>query len=61
MAEDLQRRLDSLGDDQLKTVAVWKLEGYSNEEIAQRLGRTLRSVERKLQVIRSLWQEEIAS
>ena len=45
-------RLDSLGDDTLKAVALWKLEGYSNEEIAAKLRCVTRSVERKLNVIR---------
>jgi hypothetical protein len=52
VAEQYQRLLDGLGDDQLRSVAVWKMEGYSNEEIAAKLGRTVRSVERKLQMIR---------
>ncbi|HEV3257249.1 MAG TPA: ECF-type sigma factor [Gemmataceae bacterium] len=52
VAEEYQRLLDGLGDDQLRAVAVWKMEGYTNEEIAQKLGRTPRSVERKLQLIR---------
>ena len=57
VAEEYQRLLDSLGDaHQLKAVAVWKLEGYSNEEIAAKLGRGLRSIERKLQMIRSKLQ-----
>jgi hypothetical protein len=33
------------------------MDGYSNDEIAAKLGRDLRTVERKLRVIRSLWQE----
>jgi hypothetical protein len=39
-------------------VAQWKLEGYTNDEIAARLGCVRRSVERMLQLIRHLWQEE---
>jgi predicted transcriptional regulator len=30
----------------------------SNEEIAQRLGRTTRSVQRKLKVVREKWSQE---
>ena len=52
VAEEYQRLLDSLEDDQLRQVAVWKLEGYTNEEIAARLGLTVRSVGRKLHIIR---------
>jgi DNA-directed RNA polymerase specialized sigma24 family protein len=52
VAEEYQRLLDALGDDQLRTVAAWKMEGYSNDEISAKLRRTPRSVERKLQMIR---------
>jgi DNA-directed RNA polymerase specialized sigma24 family protein len=38
-------------------VAVWKMEGYSNAEIAAKLPCVERTVERKLKLIRSLWQE----
>jgi RNA polymerase sigma factor (sigma-70 family) len=55
LAEEFCRRLDSLGDDTLRAVAQWKLEGYSNEEIAQMLNCVVRTVERKLRVIRSIW------
>ena len=36
------------GDDELRTIALLRMEGYSNEEIAERLGCGLRTVERKL-------------
>ena len=52
VAEGYQRLLDSLEDDPLRQVTVWKLEGYTNEEIAARLGLTVRSVGRKLRIIR---------
>ena len=38
VAEEYQRLLDGLADDQLRRVAVWKMEGYTNEEIATKLG-----------------------
>ena len=43
----------------LKTLALWKMEGYSVEEIAQKLGCVSRSIKRKLRVIRGLWEKEI--
>jgi DNA-directed RNA polymerase specialized sigma24 family protein len=58
MAEQSQRLLDRLGDDELRAVALWKMEGYANQEIAQRLDCGLRSVGRKLRVIRALWAQE---
>ena len=35
-----------------QAVALWKVEGHTNEEIAERLGCVVRSVERKLHRIR---------
>lgn len=57
LAEDYERLLDSLGDETLRKVAVWKMEGYTNEEIADRLGCVTRTVERKLEMIRERWRE----
>jgi DNA-directed RNA polymerase specialized sigma24 family protein len=58
VAEECQRLLDRLADDGLRSVALWKMEGYTVEEIAARLGCVPRTVERKLRMIRSLWEEE---
>jgi len=59
-AEEFQRLLAHLGPGDLPSVALWKMEGYSNEEIAAKLGCVPRTVERKLRVIRSLWSQEMA-
>lgn len=60
VAEECACRMESLSkvDVTLVNVAQLKLEGYTNEEIAQRLSRTKRSVERKLNRIRSIWSED---
>jgi DNA-directed RNA polymerase specialized sigma24 family protein len=55
MVEDCQRLLDALPDDELRTVAVLKMEGHSNEEIAARLGVVDRTVKRRLNAIRRVW------
>ena len=55
MTEECERLLSGLDDADLKAIAVWKSEGYTNEEIAGRLGVVLRTVERKLRVIRERW------
>jgi DNA-directed RNA polymerase specialized sigma24 family protein len=60
-AEQCQRLLDRLGDASLRTVALRKMEGYTNAEIADALGCGVRTVERKLRVIRSLWPREGAA
>jgi DNA-directed RNA polymerase specialized sigma24 family protein len=61
VAEEYQHLLDQLDDDQLRTIAVLKTEGYTNDEIAGRLGVVSRSIERKLGVIRTLLEKELAS
>jgi RNA polymerase sigma factor (sigma-70 family) len=53
--EALERRLEALGDPELRQVALWRLEGYTNREIADGLDCTERSIERKLERIRSKW------
>jgi DNA-directed RNA polymerase specialized sigma24 family protein len=59
MVTDEYRRLfGSLADESLRVVALLKLEGHSNEEIARSLDCGLRTVERKLEVIRKRWTAE---
>ncbi len=60
-AERVHHLLDQLGDPELRQIALWKVEGRTNEEIADNLGCVERSVERKLRRIRLLWQKEVAS
>jgi DNA-directed RNA polymerase specialized sigma24 family protein len=55
VAEEYERLLSSLDNAEYRKVAVWKLEGYSNKDIAAKLGCVVRSVERKLQLIRNAW------
>jgi DNA-directed RNA polymerase specialized sigma24 family protein len=60
VAEECRRLLERLGDDELRAVAVWKMEGYTNEEIAAKLGRKVLTVTRKRNMIRRLWEKELA-
>ena len=60
MAEQYLHLLRRLDDETLRRIAAWKLEGYSNEEIAARLGCGRRTVERKLGVIRTSWRADEA-
>jgi len=39
-------------------IALWQMEGCTVEEIAERLGRSPRTVARKLVLIRDLWRRE---
>ena len=58
VAEQCQRLLRMLADQRLETVALRRMEGYSVEEIAAELGCAPRSVKRKLQLIRGIWENE---
>jgi DNA-directed RNA polymerase specialized sigma24 family protein len=58
VAEECRLRLAALGDAGLRAVALAKMEGASNAEIAAQLGVVERTVERRLGLIRKLWGEE---
>jgi DNA-directed RNA polymerase specialized sigma24 family protein len=56
MVVDEYRRLrDGLRTEPLRQVLDLRLEGYTREEIAERLGCAERAVKRKLDVIRETW------
>jgi DNA-directed RNA polymerase specialized sigma24 family protein len=57
--EEAEELLDALPDESLRSVARWKLAGYTNEEIADALGCVRRTVERKLERIRRKWLERV--
>jgi DNA-directed RNA polymerase specialized sigma24 family protein len=59
LAEQYRWLMERLGDPTLQRVATWKLEGYTNDEIAARLGCVTKTVERKLARIRSKWEREM--
>ena len=55
VAEEVRRLLEMLEDGELRTIAVCKMEGYTNEEISARLDCSLATVERRLRLIRKKW------
>jgi len=55
--EELYERGLSLLDSELRDIAVLLIEGLDCDEIARRLGVTVRTIERKRVVIRQVWQE----
>ena len=57
--EEYHRLMRVLDDDHLRTIAQRKLEGHRNEDIADELGLACRSIERKLQRIRQVWEAEL--
>jgi DNA-directed RNA polymerase specialized sigma24 family protein len=58
VVEEYRRLRDGLRTEALRQVLDLRLEGYTREEIAQRLGCAERAVKRKLDVIREAWLEE---
>jgi DNA-directed RNA polymerase specialized sigma24 family protein len=58
VAEEYRRLLEALDDESLRRVALDRMEGYTNDEIADRLGCARRTVARRLDLIRKIWSEE---
>lgn len=61
VADECRRLLAALQGENLQALALLKMEGYSNEEIAARQQCALRTVERKLRMIREIWKEADAA
>lgn len=57
VADECRKLLESLGDDSLRKVAISKMEGYTNRQIAEQLGCIEQTVERKLRSIRRIWTD----
>lgn len=55
VADELERLAEGLGDDDLKRLVELKLAGSTNDEIAEELGCTTRTITRKLGRIRQEW------
>jgi RNA polymerase sigma factor (sigma-70 family) len=59
VAEECARLLGSLEED-LRQIAVAKMEDYTNLEIAERLDCSVSTVERSLRLIRRIWRRKMA-
>jgi len=59
VADELECLLGRLEDDRTRAIALRKLEGQSNQQIADELPCALRTVERKLRLIRHLWKDSV--
>jgi len=57
-AEEYRRLFEVLRDEDLRRIAVWKLEGHTVDEIAAQLGCARRTVARRLELIRTLWRAQ---
>ena len=56
-SEQFESLLNLLEERELQEIAILKLEGFTNEEIAERLDCGERTVKRRLAVIRRIWEE----
>jgi DNA-directed RNA polymerase specialized sigma24 family protein len=60
LSEQFVHLLDSLRDEDLKRIALWKLDGHTNAEIAGKLNCAPATVERRLALIRKTWERDEA-
>ncbi|MCA9245669.1 MAG: sigma-70 family RNA polymerase sigma factor [Planctomycetales bacterium] len=60
LEEENGRLMELLRNEQLRKIATLRIEGYSIPEIAAETGISQRSVERKLQLIRGTWSQELS-
>jgi DNA-directed RNA polymerase specialized sigma24 family protein len=58
VADEIRTLFERLDGDDLREIAQLKLDGYTNEEIATKLGCTVRTVCRRLALIRDIWETE---
>lgn len=54
-AEECARLLSQLSKPELVEIATEKLRGCSNDELAKRMNKSERTIQRKLQLIRKIW------
>jgi DNA-directed RNA polymerase specialized sigma24 family protein len=60
VADEWERLLARLGDEELRTIATLKVEGYTDREVADRVGCVERTVRRRVALIRKFLQAEAA-
>ena len=55
VSESCERLLGTLEEPLLRQIVLLKFEGWRNKEVAEKLDRSRRTIERKLEVIRRIW------
>ena len=55
VAEEYRLRLEQLDDTALQAIAIAKMQGYANRDIAEQLSCSVRTIERRLELIRRKW------
>ena len=56
IGDEWTRLLQSLEDPALQLVVLWKLEGLTNSEISELSGCTRQTIQRRLRLIREIWE-----
>ena len=59
LIEECERCLDLTGDQTLKKITQLKLDGLTTHQIAEQVDLNVRSVQRKLKLIESIWLDAI--
>lgn len=57
MLAQMGELLNRLADPNLRAIATWKMEGHTNQEIASKLNCAIATVERRLRLIRKLFEQ----
>ncbi|MCR9116636.1 MAG: ECF-type sigma factor [bacterium] len=61
MDDTMEEMLARLEDERMRRIALGKLEGKTNKELAEEMGRSISFIERKLQLIRRIWSTDSIS
>jgi RNA polymerase sigma factor (sigma-70 family) len=59
LTEQFERLYGELTDPDLRTIATLRMEGYTIDEISQNIGRAPATIERKLKIIRTIWEKDL--
>ena len=59
VADSLNHLLSNFSDGELRSIVLLKLEGYSNDEVAEKIGRSVPTIERRLRLVRDRWLNEM--
>jgi RNA polymerase sigma factor (sigma-70 family) len=54
----LREQIDNLNDDVLREIVMYRFEGFTDTEIAEKTSLSVRTIQRKLALIRRMWQSE---
>lgn len=59
LTDEFERLFEQIPDPDLRAITTMKMEGYTIDEMSAKLGRAPATIERKLKVIRSIWEKEV--